>query len=124
MNIDGTGQTNLTQGRTMIGLELARNLLPRWSPDGTRLLFSAEASNQKHVYVINPDGTGLAPLITLHQSLQPTWSPDGSRISFIVLNELYVANSDGSAPTPVTSNGFYNRLPDWQSLDVPPRQCS
>ncbi|MCM3872259.1 MAG: DPP IV N-terminal domain-containing protein, partial [Pyrinomonadaceae bacterium] len=120
MNVDGSGQMNLTQGRTMIGLELARNLLPRWSPNGTKLIFSAEASNQKHVYVINPDGTGLAPLVTLHQSMQPTWSPDGSKISFIVLNELYVANADGSAPMALTNNHFYNLMPDWQSLDVPP----
>jgi uncharacterized repeat protein (TIGR01451 family) len=116
MNVDGTGQTNLSQSRTNIQGEGARSILPRWTPDGTRLLFSGESNNYKNVYVMNADGNGFAPLITLHQSMQPAWSPDGAKITFIALNSLYVANSDGTGPLQITNNGFYNFKPDWQPI--------
>ena len=116
MSIDGTGQTNLTTGRVSIQGESAGNKLPRWSPDGTKLLFSAESNNYKNVYVMNADGTALAPLITAHQSMQPAWSPDGTRITFVTLNYLYVANANGTGTTLVGGGGTYNTKPDWQSV--------
>ncbi len=123
MNVDGSSQTNLTQGRPSSHGEKAANILPRWSPDGTKILFSAESSNYKNVYVMNSDGSGLAPLTTTDQNMQPAWSPDGTKITFISFNALYIANADGTGATPVTNNGFYNFHPDWQSvrnpLDVP-----
>ena len=120
MNIDGTGQTNLTHGPIMVQGEPGASILPRWSPDGTKLLFSGESNNFKNVFVINADGTGLAPLITLHQSMQPAWSPDGAKVTFIGLNSLYVANSNGTGAIQITNNNSYNTRPDWQPLDAPP----
>ena len=116
MNIDGSGQTNLTQGRTSNAGESTRSVLPRWSPDGTRILFGGESNNYRYVYVMNADGSNLSQLISLHQSMQPAWSPDGTRITFIALNALYVANADGTGATPIALNGFYNFKPDWQPL--------
>ncbi|MGH9873235.1 MAG: Calx-beta domain-containing protein [Pyrinomonadaceae bacterium] len=120
MNTDGTAQTNLTHGPILVQGEPGACLLPRWSPDGTRLLFSGEASNFRNVFVINADGSGIAPLITLHQSVAPAWSPDGQKVTFVTLNELYVANSDGTGPIQITNNHGYNIRPDWQSLDALP----
>ena len=121
MNADGTGQTSLTHAPIMVQGEPGVCLLPRWSPDGTRLLFSGEANNFRNVFVINADGSGMAPLITLHMSRQPAWSPDGQKVSFIAVdNSLYVANSDGGGAFQVTNNHADNRRPDWQSLDAPP----
>ncbi len=114
MNIDGSGQTNLTQGRPSNGGESTRSVLPRWSPDGTRLLFGGESNNYRYVYVMNADGSNLSQLISLHQSMQPAWSPDGTKITFIALNALYVANANGTGALQITNNNFYNFKPDWQ----------
>ena len=120
MNADGTGLTNLTHAPIMVQGELGSCFLPRWSPDGARLLFSGESTNFKNVFVINADGSGMAPLITLHQSTQPAWSPDGQKVTFIGLNNLYVANSNGTGPLQITNNNSYNARPDWQPLNAPP----
>lgn len=120
MNADGTAQTNLTHAPIMVQGEPGGATFPRWSPDGTKLLFSGESNNFKNVFVINADGTGMAPLITLHQSMQPAWSPDGQKITFITLNSLYVANANGTGATQITNNNSYNTRPDWQSLSAPP----
>ncbi len=118
MGIDGSNQTNLTQLRPKIQLEQALSRFPRWSPDGTKLIFGAESNNYKNVYIMNADGSALAPLVTMHQSMQPAWSPDGARITFVALNGLYVANSDGTGATALPSGGIYNFKPDWQPLAV------
>ncbi len=59
---------------------------PRWSPDGTKIVFSALLGNDYTygVYLINRDGTGLMPLI--HElnddrtMMHPVWSKDGKSI--------------------------------------------
>jgi fimbrial isopeptide formation D2 family protein len=114
--LDGTQRWNLTQNYPSINGEKGRSILPRWSPDGTRIIFAVETNNYKNIFVVNAEGGGVAPLITLHQSTQPAWSPDGTKVTFIALNSLYVANADGTGATPITNNGFYNFNPDWQPL--------
>ena len=122
MNADGTAQTNLTNGPINIQGEPGACLLPRWSPDGTRLLFSGQANNFRNVFVINADGSGMAPVITLSTSVEPAWSPDGQKITFIAVdNSLWVANANGSDAAPITHDHARYIKPDWQSLDeLPP----
>ena len=116
MGIDGSGQTNLTQDRPRVEGEPVASVLPKWSPDGARILFGARSSNNNQIYVMNVDGSGLAPLITQHQSQQPAWSPDGAKITFVSLNMLHVANSNGTGITNIAGGGLYNITPDWQPL--------
>jgi len=122
MNADGTAQTNLTNGPINIQGEPGASLLPRWSPDGTRLLFSGQANNFRNIFVINADGSGMAPVITLSTSVEPAWSPDGQKITFIAVdNSLWVANANGSDAAPITLDHARYIKPDWQSLDeLPP----
>jgi Tol biopolymer transport system component len=56
----------------------ARDLRPRWSPDGAQVAFFSDASGNDEIWVVNADGTGLRRL-TDHPGadFDPDWLPDG-----------------------------------------------
>jgi len=54
-------------------------VLPKWSPDGSKILFAVK--DVWNLYTINADGTGLTQL-TDFRSNNGDWSPDGSKIVF------------------------------------------
>jgi len=69
MNADGSNQLKLDS--------LLGDSSPSWSPDGTKIIFSSlQNGNNADVYIMNPDGSGLAKLIgtNLHD-LFSSWQP-------------------------------------------------
>ncbi|MEA2694722.1 MAG: eukaryotic-like serine/threonine-protein kinase [Acidobacteriota bacterium] len=59
----------------------ARDRGPRWSPDGSRILFYSNRSGKYEAWTIRPDGSGRTQVTRLPgQVLNPFWSPDGRRI--------------------------------------------
>src|ERR1700690_2787391 len=121
-NVDGSGSSSLTK-------HMARNASSRDpfpSPDGTKLVFDSSAAldgsdtagNARNVWIVNADGTGLTALTKLSANgvscVSPTFSPDGSKIVFstdraldgsdgvIPSTNIWIMNSDGTNPTPVT----------------------
>lgn len=119
-NADGSGQRILTN-------DPADDAFPRWSPDGTQIVFHSNRNDsQFDVYVINVTG-GVANQITDSSlnDLGPSFSPDGSRIIFHrqvsrSVRELFMMNADGSAERQVTnlnrSTMFASWSPDGQQL--------
>lgn len=91
---------------------------PRWSPDGTRILFSSGPFfGPAKLHVINADGTGLTTLApTLSNVAGADWSPNGDRIIFAYGlaggSDIYVMNADASGPTQLTTEGT-NSGPSW-----------
>jgi dipeptidyl aminopeptidase/acylaminoacyl peptidase len=78
LDLDRNVQTNVTQGRLPGVADAA------WSPDGTRLVVTADRGS--NLYVVGADGAGLRALtqntgFAITQT--PTWSPDGSQIAFV-----------------------------------------
>ncbi len=117
VNLDGTGLLRITPwglaGYCFCG---------SWSPDGTTILFGGRGS----LYVVHPDGTGLAkiPLATggFSRAFDPGWSPDGTKIAFGLFTTtssgteqegIYTANADGSNVQQVTSSPTFDVTPDW-----------
>ncbi len=62
-------------------------VLPRWSPDGKKIIFfefAVSSEKPARMYEVSPDGG--SPQLLLpndpHEQLDPNWSPDGSKIVF------------------------------------------
>jgi len=95
MNADGTCVTQLTD-------TMPDALRPRWSPDGTRILFQTE-NTHRVLYVMDADGSNQMRLADCGEKCRPRalWSPDGSQIVFMGGNDLthctlYIISADGA----------------------------
>jgi eukaryotic-like serine/threonine-protein kinase len=75
---DGSEKVRLTPEEMLV-------VQPRWSPDGSRIAFTALSKGTPwRMYTVKPSGGDPPePLLTENQSqLGPTWSPDGKSIIF------------------------------------------
>jgi Tol biopolymer transport system component len=79
---------------------------PRWSPDGSRLAFTADAA----VYVIPV--LGGAPQLLVESGRQPAWSPDGAQLVYAGGDGIWVSPVAGGAARRVVQ-GFVPHSPSW-----------
>jgi hypothetical protein len=93
---DGTDRVLLATG-----VSGPRTTGPRWSPDGTKIVFSRNPG----IWIINADGTNQHQIRAT--GLYPAWSPDGTKIVFAEgvpigpphgnKDRLHVMNADGTS---------------------------
>jgi serine/threonine protein kinase len=79
---------------------------PNWSPDGSKIIFSADSGdtdNKIDLYTINVNGTGLSNILTLPgNETEAAWSPDGEWIAFTTdnrsdgLKQLMIVRPNGT----------------------------
>ena len=83
-------------------------LSPRWSPDGSSIIFHAAtpAGTTSDIYAVRADGTGLRALTSDGVSVWPHWTRDG-RIVFIRgitpdgRGDLWIMDGAGGNATPL-----------------------
>jgi Tol biopolymer transport system component/putative hemolysin len=109
---DDYALSRLTQGE-------ADSFAGPWSPDGTRIVYTAFGLTTSDIMVINADGTGQVNLTDTPNIDEgfPAWSPDGTHVAFTSRrdgnNEIYVMNADGTNPTRWTDNPADDFAPAW-----------
>ncbi len=82
-----------------------------------RIAFVGRNDNERSVFVIQADGTGLARLTDGQGSeYSPSWSPDGTRILFsrhVGNTDIYTIRSDGSEEVRLTELPSREFSPSW-----------
>ena len=97
MDADGGNPQRLTENRQ-------NDDSPAWSPDGARIVFSADRKGDfvnYEIYVMDTDGGNLQRLTeNRDDDGAPSWSPDGKRIAFASYGDnnpgdIYMMDADG-----------------------------
>jgi len=122
INPDGTGLIPITDPMT----DDLQCYTPRWSPDGSKVLFSAwhPMLPTADLYTVNADGTGLVRLTFTDTfddvGADPDGSPDGTRIVYVrtdvpwTTSSLRIMNSDGTGDIPlIDTDAFMVGEPRW-----------
>jgi Tol biopolymer transport system component/formylglycine-generating enzyme required for sulfatase activity len=117
MNADGSGVTRLTNNP-------AHEAIPSWSPDSTRIAYTAESDGNLEIYVMNADGSGVTRLTNNRAyEAEPSWAPDGTHIVYTAESdgnlEIYVMNADGSGQTRLTNKPAADAEPSWSPDGTP-----
>lgn len=93
MEPDGKNPLNLTNNP-------ADDRNPVWSPDGAKIAFASNRSNEQGggqaIFVMDANGNNIFQLSTGGDSGYPDWSNDGSAITYTSNDDIYVIKSDGS----------------------------
>ncbi len=125
----------LSTTEVTLAADLAWNEYPRWSPDGTRIVFyrTTYGADDKwtgsSLYVVDVDGTNLRQVATVPFAGDAEWSPDGSTIAFStyprhadqpiigtvqVEQDVYTIRPDGTELVQLTTDGI-STAPSWTS---------
>jgi Tol biopolymer transport system component len=122
MNADGSDVRRVTTEHSQV--------LPRWSPDGRRLVLTWHQHPAPgfitwgHIATMNADGTGLTVLGGPElQGIDPDWSPDGRQIAFSAyeqirggfmgMMQIAIMNADGTGRRLLGANTSGARYISW-----------
>lgn len=129
MNADGTNSTRLTINPQFAvdagGPVYGKDFGPRWSPDGTKIVFWTTRLDlgNSEIYVMNADGTNPVRLTkNSANDSEPVWSRDGNRIAFfsrgVDREGVYEIDATGGNERWITNGVPYDWSPDGQRLAI------
>jgi len=111
MDWDGQNQRQITQHGAL-------SILPSWSPDNERMVYTSFARGTSDMYIINRRGGGRIRIPTnLALNTSATFSPVGNDIAFVgSVNgnpDIYLIKDDGSNVRRLTSSATIESTPEW-----------
>lgn len=91
---------------------------PRWSPDGSRIVFTSYRTSFPDIYVIDLNSRRISQLASFKGTNSGgRYSPDGSRVAMVLSGEgnpeIYVGNSQGRQIRRLTNNQAVEASPVW-----------
>lgn len=94
------------------------NFDPKWSPDGSRIVFhsySGPTGAVSDIFTIKGDGSDLRRLTRDLDAVAPAWSPDGSRIAFFSSGgDIFtMANGGGDIRQLTYRDDLHDAYPAW-----------
>jgi TolB protein len=111
MDWDGANQRRITNHGAL-------SILPSWSPDNERMVYTSFARGTSDMYIINRRGGGRMRVSSgLGLNTSATFSPVGNDIAFVgSVNgnpDIYVIRDDGSNVRRLTTTGSVESTPEW-----------
>ncbi len=107
-------------GATTLAAVGTNERFPRYSKDGSRIVFVSNRDGHQEVYIMDADGTDQTRLTNNPEGNgYPAFSPDGSQIVFTSNRdgnpEIYIMNADGTGQTRLTNTGTSEDFPDFST---------
>ena len=103
---------------TRLTSSVRSELDPKWSADGTRLVFTADWQGPPNLYVSDLSGSEPRVLVPMDRTQQYLggWTPDGSRVVFSKVTEksardLWVVDTTNGDSRAILATAFDERLP-------------
>ncbi len=119
--LEGTSVKQLAP--RLISKRNTNNTCPAWSPDGTKIAYSATTAGTRQIWIYDftlqkewqlTDGYG-------HKE-NPTWGPDSLHLLFNsstpTTSELFLTNLNQKSATKITSGPGEKRFPAWEPLTM------
>lgn len=107
-------------GRVVLANTSINERFPRFSPDGTKIVFVSLRDGHPEVYIMDADGTDEVRLTdNVDGNTMPSFSPDGTQIVFISNRdgvsggEIYIMDADGDNETRLTTNALSEDMPNF-----------
>jgi TolB protein len=97
----------------------SREGAPGWSPDGRRVVYTAEIDGHADLFVMNADGTNANPLVETAgvDEGAPAFAPDGRHIAFDRTTggnaDIWVCDAAGELPRQLTADPARDLAPAW-----------
>jgi TolB protein len=111
MDWDGSNQRQITNHKAL-------SILPSWSPDNERMVYTSFARGTSDMYVINRQGGGRLRIGSgLALNTSATFSPVSNDIAFVGSvrgnPDIYVIKDDGSNLRRLTNTSSIESTPEW-----------
>ena len=107
-----TVETRLQRLTSGLGAEFD----PKFSPDGTKIAYTARNNDQYAIYCMQADGSNSTRLTEgTSLDIMGSWSPDGKKIAFTSGRrgnyDIFIMNSDGSKVIQLTTSDSHDGWP-------------